>query len=262
MKKFRKPKLAILLASVVLFFSCEKNELLSQTSPMSKFSNEEIFQGIFFLNNEFTSKLKIISNSTLYKELEKYPNAKKGLENASKLILTKIKNSDSSFFQNFGDLVRSGNEYMVKEAIEKGTEKIIETYNTLLKENQITQEELSSYIANNNLDEFIDKSGNINKEMLNKHLENLNKNEYKTEVSGKAQKGSCIVVGIVFFAGVAILVGAVVAVVAAVNGGVVVNLVAAAFGWVEFGVPTYKKSNNGNLALEMLVSQITSIEKE
>ena len=135
------------------------------------------------------------------------------------------------------------------------------------EENGITKQELSTYIIDNNLNEFIDESGDINKKKLKEHLESLNNNEYKTQIQGKNLQGRCVAIGLIFFLGAFVLVAAVAGVVLAVNGGVVVNLAAAVFGWVEVAInranakdQTFEKKGN-DLSFEMLVSQVVSISK-
>ena len=85
LKKLRKPHLATFLASLILFVSCEKYEIIKQDSIITKYTAEEIFAGIFFLNNEFASEIEIISNSTLYEELNKYQNAREGIGKPERL---------------------------------------------------------------------------------------------------------------------------------------------------------------------------------
>ena len=267
LKKLRKPHLATFLASLILFVSCEKYEIIKQDSIITKYTAEEIFAGIFFLNNEFASEIEIISNSTLYEELNKYQNAREGIKDASDLIIKEIRDNDSSFFKNFETLIKSGNEYSIIQAIEIGTKKLIEATDLILEENGITKQELSTYIIDNNLNEFIDESGDINKKKLKEHLESLNNNEYKTQIQGKNLQGRCVAIGLIFFLGAFVLVAAVAGVVLAVNGGVVVNLAAAVFGWVEVAInranakdQTFEKKGN-DLSFEMLVSQVVSISK-
>ena len=66
MKKLRKPYFAYILASLILFASCENNSLIENESGLSKYSSEDIFEGIFFFNNDFAKEIKVISNSSLY----------------------------------------------------------------------------------------------------------------------------------------------------------------------------------------------------
>ena len=56
------------------------------------------------------------------------------MKDATNLIIKKIKDNDSGFFENFEDLIKSGSQYNIKEAIEIGTKKIMETSNLILED--------------------------------------------------------------------------------------------------------------------------------
>jgi len=268
MKKVKKniQLISFFFSAILLFTSCtqyESDDLdLSKSNYINNYSGEEIFKGIFFLDENFASNIEILNTSILYDEIYKNEYLINNLKDASTLISNEIRKSDPLFFENFEQLIKSKNEFKIKEAIEYGSNKLIEISNLIFEENNIDEQMLTNIITSGDYDKVIDKDGNLDTEKLSTYLNQVDENANLANLNFN-QNGKCLCAAIVtvafFVAAVGVLVAGAIAVIAVINGGVLINLGAVIGVYVEVATPDISKNTTDNLALEMLINQIANL---
>lgn len=158
-------------------------------------------------------------------------------------------------------MMKSKNEYQIKDAINYGSKKLVEISNLIFEENGIDEATLSSIIASGNYEKVVTKDGSIDKEKLNEYLSQVN-NDVNLSFANSNQNGKCLAAAVVtvafFVAAGAVLVAGAIAIVAAINGGVLINLGAAVAVYVEIATPSREISDktSSNLGIEMLITQV------
>lgn len=254
--------IAIFFTFILLFSSCTNSDFFdSKNESLDSFSGEDIFKGLFFLNENFASQIEILENSILYNEINTNSDMQKSLDWASNIVINEINKHDPTFFEHFEQMVKSRNEYQISEAIDNGSKKLLEFYNLVLKENGITEKIFSEILASGDYENVVDKYGNLDSKKLNEYLSQVDETvDYS--LAGSAQKQACLAAAVVtvafFVAAGAVLVAGAIAIVGAISGGVVISLAAAIGVYIE--IAAGKNSNTSNeLGREVLISQIASI---
>ncbi len=123
-KNLRKPYLAMFLASLVLFVSCEQydNEGVINDSienSFAKFSGQELFSSIIFMDGEATTLFPIIEDNFNIKEYLNSPDKKSEYKDMQRRAIEFIQKENSSFFENFQKSMYSQNPIVIKESILK-----------------------------------------------------------------------------------------------------------------------------------------------
>ncbi len=270
--KIRSFFLCICAALLTLSCSLGNNEPVTleesvDLSLISKFSGEELFKGIFFLDQTFAENVGILSNSILYGEIHANSMVSDNMDAASELIIEQIKLAKPDFFETFETKLKSGDEYYIQLGIEEGTQALNEVFEIVLRENNITHEQMAMIISQGDYDQIVDETGTIDTEALNAYFDQVDSN---IQGFSNASDGRCLAAAIVavtfFVAGVYVLVGAVAAVVAAVNGGVAVNLGAAVNVYAAVNVQVeinadYRSAETETLPFEIMVNQIAQLRR-
>lgn len=103
--------ISFFFSAALLFASCTQYDVnesdLLKSNYINGYSGEEIFKGIFFLDENFASNIEILNTSILYDEINKNEFLVNNLKDASSLISNEIRKKDPLFFENFEVLIKS-----------------------------------------------------------------------------------------------------------------------------------------------------------
>ena len=269
MKTVRKiatnPIFSLLLISSLMFFSCQKENLSSEsTIQKPEYDGETLFKGLAFMkgavandlieNVEFYSSASEYKEATLNKEAQAYKTSE--IEQAENTLIDKItaqiQKDDSTFFDRFQEEISSGDLIRVEAAMKEMGQR---NYEAAMK-----MDELKPYhdqineIANQDVSKYIDQEGNVNVSQLRSDVEQ----KFDVNQTNKTQNGSLV-----------LALGAIVYVALAVDIAVVTNLaVAVGVYWVAgvFGpginykvVPqVYSPVTKRTLTTTTLIKQIST----
>ena len=269
MKTVRKiatnPIFSLLLISSLMFFSCQKDNLSSDTTIQKpKYDGETLFKGLAFMKGPAATNLienvEFYSSSSEYKEATLNTQAQafktSEIEQAENTLIDKItdqiQKDDSTFFDRFQEEISSGDLIRVEAAMKEMGQR---NYEAAMKMDELKPyHEQINEIANQDVSKYVDEEGNVDVSQLRSDVEQ----KFDLNQTNKTQNGSLV------FA-----LGAIVYVALAVDVAVVTNLaVAVGIYWVAgvFGpginykvVPqVYSQATKRTLTTTTLIKQIST----
>jgi SdpC family antimicrobial peptide len=124
LSKFRKPYFAMFLASLILFVSCEQYDndvpINSTETSIAKFSGQELFSSIIFMDGRATSLFPIIENSFNIKGYLDDSEKRKEYRELQQKAIQFLQAENSVFFNDFQKSMYSQDPLIIKEAIING----------------------------------------------------------------------------------------------------------------------------------------------
>jgi hypothetical protein len=144
MKKSRKiaknPYMAVILSGLILFtVSCKKEPTNQTASKYANYTGEDIFEGLFFFQNELSDDVSHIkelkfemNNLKLIKDV-KLPNLKNefseeeiktSIKEMSEITVLYITENYPTFFKEFEDVMKSGNFYEMERVMDLSSQLI------------------------------------------------------------------------------------------------------------------------------------------
>lgn len=140
-------------------------------SALKDLTGEEIFKGIYFFEGVVPDLIPSMEAKTAKAFIENLDeDIKDNLEDFKEELITKIYQNNNSFFDDFKKDITSGNQFKVKEALDKSMfeyEKVIMSYSEI---NNLVQEFEDSNIQ---YEDFIDSNGEFNTTLYKQTLADL-----------------------------------------------------------------------------------------
>lgn len=145
MKLFRKPFFAIFASLLILFVSCEQDEIIE--SQIENLSGEELFKSIIFADGKITKNLEQLE--PVRKQIENFSAEETFIfNNFKKDVIEFIKADEPSFFDKFKSQVTSTNSKDVSQAIVEGSHKLYSYAKLDLKRQGIEIDKYSKFYVN------------------------------------------------------------------------------------------------------------------
>ena len=196
--KKKKKKIAFLLSFIILFISCSKDNLvqneLGEESPnkLSKFSGEDIFNGIIFYEGEVAKIFPTTHEQTVIKTKLNSDILKK-LHKVQSDIIDVLKAKDPEYFTNFKNIITTGNHLTIRNQLMQSSMDIREVASKLHNldiSKRMTAENLANKLyVNSRINSIKNDDGTINIDKLN--AENY-ANRESFEV--KAEEEACVAI--------------------------------------------------------------------
>ena len=182
------------LSLLMLFFSCEKYDSINierqnnSSNKSKEITGQELFKSIFFFGGEISNKIDVVKKSEGYFRYNNDDEFKYEIDKLNSDVVTQIKNSDDSFFNNFKSLITSGKHLKVRDGFKLAS---IQIFNSLSKLEQFKDYDFKRF-EDLNIEDYIDEDGNIIESDKLKELFPVN--EYAVS---QGDRGLCVAVAIV-----------------------------------------------------------------
>lgn len=160
---------------LVLTVGCEfSNSETVEHSESLDFSGEEIFRGLFFARGDVANLFPEIWEIRNVKSLVEESGNSNSYENVQNLMIDLIKAEQPDFFDNFGNVMKSGNRVLINQELKAASNTILNTaslisgrnLNFLLKEGE-AQQILEKVSKKTDIKQILDGNSDLSVSELN-----------------------------------------------------------------------------------------------
>ncbi|MGS2737834.1 hypothetical protein [Sinomicrobium sp. M5D2P17] len=201
--KKKEKKIAFLLSFIILFISCSKDNLVQNElgeesfNKLSKFSGEDIFNGVFFYEGEVAKIFPTTHGQTVIKAKLNSDILKK-LHKVQSDIIDVFKAEDPEYFVNFKNIITSGDHLRIRDQLMQSSmdaRKVTAKLHNLDISKRMTAENLANKLyINSRINSIKNDDGSINIDKLNA-INYANKESFEVQ----AEEEACVAVVILIF---------------------------------------------------------------